>query len=114
MEFRDGGHWHYAMVMPDGQEHWARLDYETVRPIEGYSAFDGFADANGILNPDLPRSRWEVSFTEKGGHTIVETRVQYDSAQALQQVIEMGMEEGLLSTLQRLDELLETLAADAA
>ena len=23
MEFREGGHWHYAMVEPDGKEYWS-------------------------------------------------------------------------------------------
>jgi hypothetical protein len=36
--------------------------------------------------------------------------VSYQSAEALQQVIDMGMKEGLTSTLERLDELLVSLA----
>jgi hypothetical protein len=39
---------------------------------------------------------------------VVETVVSYASAEALQQVIDMGMKEGLRSTLERLDELLLT------
>jgi hypothetical protein len=47
MEFEAGGYWHYAMVMPDGQSFWSRLDYETVDPIDGYSALNGFCDESG-------------------------------------------------------------------
>ncbi len=110
MEFREGGHWHYAMVDPGGQEFWARLDYQTIDPIDSYSAFDGFCDETGALNPDLPRSRWDVSFTEAAGHSIVRTVVTYASAEDLETVVAMGMEAGLTSTLERLDELLATLA----
>lgn len=110
MDFRAGGHWHYAMIDPNGQEYWGRTDYQTIRPIDGYTALDGFTDATGVVNPDMPRSQWNVTFSDKGQHTLVENIVTYASAEALQQVIDMGMKDGLTSTLERLDELLKELA----
>lgn len=110
MDFRDGGHWHYVMIDPTGPEYWGRMDYQTVSPIDNYTALDGFCDATGALTPDLPRSQWNVTFTDQGNRTLVETVVSYQSAEALQQVIDMGMKEGLTSTLERLDELLLTLS----
>ena len=109
MEFREGGHWHYAMVEPNGQEYWGRLDYQTIQPIDRYTALDGFSDASGALNPDLPRSTWNVTFSDKAAHTVVETVVAYASPEAIQQVIDMGMKDGMTSTLERLDELLLAL-----
>jgi uncharacterized protein YndB with AHSA1/START domain len=106
MDFREGGHWHYAMVEPTGQEYWGRMDYQTIQPIDSYTSLDGFCDDTGALNPELPRSQWQVSFTDMASHTLVETVVSYASAEALQQVINMGLKEGLTSTLERLDELL--------
>jgi uncharacterized protein YndB with AHSA1/START domain len=111
MDFRPGGYWHYAMITPDGEKYWSRLDYETVDPIDGYSAQDGFCDEAGAVNPDLPRSQWKVAFVDENGRTLVTTVVQYASAEALQAVIAMGMKEGLASTLERLDELLPLLQA---
>ncbi len=49
MDFREGGHWHYAMVDPTGQEYWGRVDYLTIQPIDNYTSFDGFSDATGAL-----------------------------------------------------------------
>jgi uncharacterized protein YndB with AHSA1/START domain len=109
MDFREGGHWHYAMVEPNGQAYWGRMDYQTIRPIDSYTSLDGFCDDTGALNPALPRSRWVVTFSDLAAHTVVETVVSYASAEALQQVIQMGLKEGLASTLERLDELLATL-----
>jgi uncharacterized protein YndB with AHSA1/START domain len=97
------------MVEPGGQEYWGRMDYETIRPIDGYTSLDGFCDNTGALNPALPRSRWNVSFTDTGTRTMVETVVSYSSPEAIQQVIDMGLEQGLASTLERLDELLLVL-----
>jgi uncharacterized protein YndB with AHSA1/START domain len=106
MDFRAGGHWHYAMFAPDGQEYWGRLDYQTIRPIDKYTALDGFSDATGAVNPDLPRSEWNVTFSDHGTRTLVENIVSYQSTEALQTVMEMGMKDGMTSTLERLDELL--------
>ncbi|WCM21829.1 SRPBCC domain-containing protein [Paraburkholderia bryophila] len=109
MDFSEGGHWHYAMVEPNGQEYWGRMDYQTIRPIDNYTSLDGFCDETGELNPDLPRSKWNVTFSDLAAHTLVETVVSYTSSEALQQVINMGLKEGLASTLERLDELLLVL-----
>lgn len=109
MDFSEGGHWHYAMVEPNGQEYWGRMDYQTIQPIDNYTSLDGFCDDTGALNPELPRSKWNVTFSDAATHTLVETVVSYTSSEALQQVVQMGLKEGLTSTLERLDELLLTL-----
>lgn len=111
MDFREGGHWHYAMVMPTGEEYWSRVDYLTIKPIDGYTSLDGFSDETGAVNPNLPRSNWEVAFADSGERTLVTTIVHYASADDLQKVIDMGLKDGLASTLERLDELLPQLVA---
>ena len=109
MDFREGGYWHYAMIMPDGQEFWSRQDYVSIQPIDHYTARDGFTDETGELNPELPQSDLDISFREMADHTLVETVVTYADLAGLDKVIEMGIQEGLTSTLERLDELLAKL-----
>lgn len=111
MDFREGGHWHYAMITPDGQKFWNRLDYKTITPIDGYTAQDGFCDESGAVNPDLPGSMWNVAFADRSPRTLVTTLIKYASPQSLQAAIDMGLEGGLASTLERLDELLPNLQA---
>ncbi|MES2131475.1 MAG: SRPBCC domain-containing protein [Bacteroidota bacterium] len=106
MDFKDGGHWHYVMVDPQGPEYWGRMDYIKIQPIDFYTGLDSFCDASGIPNPDLPRAKWEVTFTEMGDHAMVHTVVTYNSLADLETVIQMGMKEGLTSTLESLDDLL--------
>lgn len=113
MDFREGGHWHFAMVMPDGQEFWSRQDYVEIHPISSYVSLDAFSDATGAVSPDMPQARWTATFTEEGRNTRVQTVVVYPSAEDLEKVMAMGMKEGLTSTLDRLDELLETLGGTA-
>ena len=109
MDFRPGGFWYFAMVTPDGETYWSRYDYQTITPIDGYAALDGFTDESGAINPDMPRSKLNVAFVDQGERTLVTTVVDYASAEDLQKVIAMGMKEGTTSTLERLDELLERL-----
>ncbi|CAJ0814891.1 MULTISPECIES: SRPBCC family protein [Ralstonia] len=110
MEFKEGGYWHYAMITPDGQSFWSRQDYQKINPIDGYSVLDAFSDEAGAVNPDLPRARWDVTFADANERTLVTTVVLYNSPEDVQKVIDMGMKDGMTSTLERLDELLLTLA----
>jgi uncharacterized protein YndB with AHSA1/START domain len=109
MDFREGGHWHYAMVDPNGTEYWGYTEYLTIDPIDNYTTRDAFSDETGKVNSELPTAIWNVTFTEKSGHTLVQTIATYPSLEGLEKVIEMGMQEGMTSTLERLDELLLTL-----
>jgi uncharacterized protein YndB with AHSA1/START domain len=110
MDFREGGHWHYAMIDPEGKEYWGRTDYTKINPIDGYKLLDAFSDEKGEPNPDLPRAVWVVTFKDQGETTLVQTVVTYNSLSDLETVINMGMKEGLTATLVQLDELLEKLA----
>lgn len=106
MDFSEGGHWLYAMIDPEGTEYWGRTDYLTIQPIENYTALDGFCNDKGELNPDLPRANLDVTFQDLGENALVLTIVIYNSLEDLETVIQMGMQEGLTSTLERLDDLL--------
>lgn len=110
MDFRAGGHWHYAMVDPsNGAEYWGWTEYTSVSPIDRYTTLDAFSNEAGEINAKLPRANWVVTFTDKGEHTVVENVVTYASLTDLETVMQMGMQEGMISTLERLDDLLKTL-----
>lgn len=109
MAFRERGSWHYVMTAPDGEEFWGLTQYLTIDPIDGYTAVDGFADASGAMNTALPIAGWDVSFLDAGDHTVVRTVVSYESAEDIEKVVAMGMEEGVSTTLERLDALLATM-----
>ena len=106
MDFREGGHWLYAMVEPNGTEYWGRMDYTTIQPIDNYTGLDAFCDENGVLNPQLPRAKWNVTFRDLGENALVESIVTYHSLADLETIIQMGMEQGMAATLERLDDLL--------
>lgn len=117
MDFRDGGHWHYAMVSPQGEAFWCWMEYNHIQPIDSYHTLDAFCNEAGEINTELPRANWVVTFSDLNGHTLVETIVTYASLTDLETIINMGMEEGMKSTLECLDALLAqkiTVQADIA
>jgi uncharacterized protein YndB with AHSA1/START domain len=110
MDFRDGGHWHYAMIDPDGQEYWGWTEYHRVQPIDSYETRDAFSNEAGEINQALPQASWLVAFSDLSHSTMVETVVQYASLEDLETILNMGMKEGMTATLEKLDELLEELS----
>ncbi|RAU82783.1 SRPBCC family protein [Pontibacter arcticus] len=113
MDFREGGHWHYAMVGPEGEEHWALANYKTIDPKKCFTALDGFADAEGVVNTEMPQSKWEVSFTPKQELTLVENLITFDDLAQLETTIQMGFKEGLTMAMENLDQLLTVQKQEA-
>ena len=111
MDFREGGHWHYAMVDPQGNEYWGYTEYLTIKPIDWYTALDAFSDAAGEINKDLPRANWHITFSDKGSNALVETIVTYNSLSDLEKVVQMGMEQGIKATMEKLDDLLSVITS---
>ena len=108
-----GGHWLFAMVAPDGSEHWSRIDYRSVTAPEGYTARDCFCDADGVPLADMPAGDWEVTFAETGTGTRVVTRISYATPEDLAQVVAMGMEEGMGIAQSQLDRVLAEMTGAA-
>ena len=106
MAFKERGHWHYAMIDPDGQKYWGRMEYQTIKPIQYFEIRNGFSDESGEMNSSLPVSKWKLTFEDSNERAAVQIVVSYDSTKDLEQVIAMGMQQGLTSALDGLEELL--------
>lgn len=107
MDFRAGGAWIYAMVGPNDEQHYARMDYETVNAPKSFSGQDSFCDENGNKNTDLPSMHWNTQFSSKGSGTKVEILIQFSSKEHMDKLVEMGFKEGFEMAHGNLDELLE-------
>jgi uncharacterized protein YndB with AHSA1/START domain len=108
MNFEVGGRRFYAMVSPEGQEHWALQKYTSISPKTNFKFLNAFADKDE--NPQLPGSEWDLSFSEQNGTTKVSITIYNESLERMEKMIEMGFKEGFTSTLKQLDDLLATLS----
>ncbi|MFN2438361.1 MAG: SRPBCC domain-containing protein [Chitinophagaceae bacterium] len=107
MDFTEGGNWLYAMVGPDGTEHWCRADYEKIEPLRSFSLQDTFCDENGKPNNIAPSMHWNIVFNEEGSKTKVKAEIQFASEADLEKIVEMGFKEGFTAAHGNLDELLQ-------
>ncbi len=105
MDFKVGGRRFYAMVSPEGQEHWSVQKYTSITPKTNFKMYNTFADKDE--NPQLPGSDWDVNFSEENGATKVYIIIINESLDRMKKMIEMGFEAGFTSTLGNLDEVLQ-------
>jgi uncharacterized protein YndB with AHSA1/START domain len=108
MDFREGGYWLYAMVGPDGSEHWARADFKSITPLKSYAVLDAFCDAEGNIDQTLPRSVWTNQFSENANSTLVSIEIAYEQLADLEKYLEMGFKEGFTAAMENLDELINS------
>ncbi len=107
MNFEVGGRRFYAMVNPEGQEHWSIQEFTSISPTTNFKMSNAFADKDE--NPELPGSDWDLNFSEQNGTTKVSITIKNESLARLEKMIEMGFQGGFTMGLQQLDELLLTL-----
>lgn len=107
MDFKVGGRRFYAMVSPEGQEHYAIQKYTSITPKTNFKYLNAFADKDE--NPQLPGSDWDLTFTEQNGVTKVSITIYNESLERMEKMIEMGFKEGFTATLNELETLLSNL-----
>jgi uncharacterized protein YndB with AHSA1/START domain len=107
MDFKVGGRRFYAMVSPEGQEHWAIQQYTSITPKTNFKYLNAFSDKDE--NPVLPGSDWDLNFSEQNGITTVNITIYNESIERMEQMIEMGFQGGFTMTLNYLDTLLPNL-----
>lgn len=113
-EFKPNGVWHYCMTCVDegqgdfyGQKSCGRGIYLEIVEPEKIVYTDVFVDNQGNAIQGMPELLITVNFVEQGGMTLVITRTEFASSDALQQVVEMGVVQGTSSQYERLDALLK-------
>jgi uncharacterized protein YndB with AHSA1/START domain len=99
----------YFMTGPDGDKPrgwWRVLEVESPRRL----AFeDGFADDAGNPNDEMPTMIIRVSLDEQpGGATAMAVETTFPSLEAMEQLVSMGMEEGMAAALGQIDALLRS------
>lgn len=105
MDFKIGGRRIYAMLGPEGEEHWAIADFSSITPKTNFKYLDAFSDKEGNLNTEFPRSDWDVNFTEQGDLTTVDIAIKHKNLADLEMIIQMGFKEGFTIAMEGLDKI---------
>lgn len=108
MDFREGGTWHYCLRGPnEGDESWGIATYKEIDRPEKLVYRDHFSDEDGNINEEMPGMLITVQFIDEGGKTRLESTTLFDSEETLKSIVEMGVVEGMTSTLDRLEVFLK-------
>jgi len=101
-----GGEVTYFMTSPEGEKYrgWWRIT--SVEPPRSLEFIDGFADQDGAPIAGMPVSRVTMTLADHDGGTRMEMRSIFESLEQMEQVLEMGMEEGLTAAVGQMDALL--------
>jgi len=105
-EFVPGGSASYYMTGPNGEKSpgwWRITAVEAPRRLE---FDDGFADENGDPVAEMGTTHCVMTLEPVEGRTRMTTVTHFESAEQLQQMVEMGMEEGSREALGQVDALL--------
>lgn len=105
-EFEPGGRAAYFMTGPDGEKArgWWRIT--GIDAPYRLTFDDGFADENGAPVVEMGETHATVTLEELGGRTRMTMVTTFESLEQLNQMVEMGMEEGLKLALGQVDALL--------
>lgn len=101
-----GGRATYFMTSPEGDRYYGWWLVTAVDEPRSFAFEDGFADDETFApNPDLPVSKNIYSFEPIDTGTRAVFTATYDSAEALQKVLDMGVVEGASSAIDQIDAL---------
>lgn len=101
-----GGSVTYFMTGPEGDRHHGWWRIEAVDPPSSLEFTDGFADADGTPSAELPTNVVRMQLTAHDGGTRMELRSTFSTREQMEQVLKMGMAEGLRESVGQMDALL--------
>lgn len=108
-DFRPGGVAQYAMTGPHGETSRAQWEFTRIEEGSSFEVLDSFVDEQGAPTTELPVSRAEFAFSASDGGSRLTATTHFPSAEALEQLVAMGMVEGITMGLNQLDAVLQGL-----
>ena len=97
----------YHMTGPEGDQPKGFWDIVEVEPPHRLVVRDGFRNDDGSDNTDLPGNEFSVEIAESGeGRTRMSIESRFSSREGMEQLLAMGMEQGLTAAVAQIDAIL--------
>lgn len=110
MDFREGGKWHFCLRGPnEGDESWGLAVYKEIDKPRKIVYQDNFSDKDGNINEEMPGMLITVELFEHEGKTRYVGTTLFDTPETREKVVEMGVVEGMNSSMERLDNYLSNI-----
>jgi uncharacterized protein YndB with AHSA1/START domain len=106
-ELSPGGRVQYHMTGPDGDKHHGYWEVVEANAPHELVLRDGFANADGTPNTDLPMTMACIRIDEvERGRTRMSIEGVFPSAEAMEQILAMGTEEGMTQAIGQIEAIL--------
>ena len=106
-DLRPGGRVAYHMTGPEGDQPRGFWDVLETNPPSSIVFSDGLANDDGTPNEDFPRTKVRVAIKDGGdGRTRMSISSFFASREAMEQLVAMGMVEGLTEAVGQIDAIL--------
>lgn len=109
MQFKEEGTRLYAMVAPNGEEHWAITFYKKINKHNSFTGEHAFCNNNGEINIEFPIGKFNNRFFESSKQTTVIRELTYSSEDHLKRMVDIGMKEGTSMIYENLDKYLKSI-----
>jgi len=109
-----GGESRYYMTGPDGTKSSGWFRFLKVEPKRLIELEDGFSNPDGSKNDSMPRMRMIFTFEKTASGSRFVGVTHFPSVEAMEQLVNMGMVEGMRSAMGQIDAVLADLASFAA
>lgn len=108
-ELVPGGRARYHMTGPSGEHSSGFWEFVSIDEPRRLEVLDGFADESGAPAEGMPTMRMVFTFEDAAGGSRLRAETFFASAEALEQVMAMGMAEGMRQAVDQLDAVLQDL-----
>ena len=106
-DLESGGTVRYFMTSPEGEKHYGLWEVTAVDAPRRLEILDSFADDSGTKAESMPTTGMTLTLSElDGGGTLMTIHSQFASQESMEQLIEMGMEQGMLEALSQIEAIL--------
>lgn len=106
-DLRPGGRVEYHMTGPEGDQPRGFWEVVETDPPRSLAFRDGFANDDGSPNTDLPNNEARVTIEDiGGGRSRMSIDSIFPSREAMDQILAMGVEEGLKQAVGQIDAIL--------
>lgn len=109
-----GGISSFFVSGPGSEKSWGYWEVLNVNHGQAFEVRNGFAHDGGAPNPAMPTMRMVFQFAEITGGSRVELTTHFNSREAFETLIEMGIEAGTSSAMRQLDAVVTDLQSYAA
>lgn len=96
----------HHMTGPTGDKSRGFFEFLAVDEPHAFEVLDGFLDADGKPAQGMPTMRIQFTFEPQDGGTRMMTVTTFPSREALEQLLGMGMEEGMLAAMGQIEGVL--------